>query len=113
MPGDIDMRKEDTLLTKRLLSEGYTKDKHPDYVEVCKSAWGKELWQNLAGGFKYTREYLSKMVFKTGCGLLVKGIRFATGSLSYMGIDWIPENNNPVIACPYSQNAEMRLPPDQ
>ncbi len=109
MPGDIDMRKEYNLLTKRLLSEGYTKDKHPDYVEVCKSAWGKELWQNLAGGFKYTREYLSKMVFKTGCGLLVKGIRFATGSLSYMGIDWIPENNNPVIACPYrKKNCNLR-----
>lgn len=95
------MRKEYNLLTKKLLKEGYTAEQHPDYVKVCRSAWGKELWQNLAGGFEYTNEHLEKMVFKTGCGLLVKGGRFATGSMSYMGIDWIPENDNPVANCPY------------
>lgn len=89
------------LLTRQLLAEGYTADRHPDHVKVCSSAWGKELWQNLAGGFEYTNECLRSMVFKTGCGLLVKGSRFATGSMSYMGIDWRPENDNPVIACPY------------
>lgn len=97
--------KEYNLLTKRLLEKGYTVENHPDYVRVCSSAWGKELWQNLAGGFEYTSNYLNDMVFKTGCGLLVKGGRFTTGSMSYAGIDWIPENDNPVIACPYRKDS--------
>lgn len=97
--------KEYNQLTKKLLEEGYTAESHPEYVEVCRSAWGKELWQNLAGGFVYTRECLKNMVFRTGCGLLVKGGRFSTGSMSYMGIDWIPENDNPVITCPYRKDA--------
>ncbi len=95
------MEKEYNLLTQRLLAEGHTAESHPDYVEVCRSAWGQELWQNLAGGFEYTRGHLRGLVFRTGCGLLVKGDRFLMGSMSYMGIDWIPENNNPVISCPY------------
>lgn len=99
------MKKEYNLLTKKLLEEGYTAECHPEYVEVCRSAWGKELWQNLAGGFVYTRECLKSMVFCTGCGLLVNGTRFSTGSMSYMGIDWIPENDNPVITCPYKKDA--------
>lgn len=98
------MREEYNLLTKRLLAEGYTADDYPDYVRICGSRWGKELWQNMAGGFEYTKEYLSKMVFKTGCGLLVKGSRFSTGHMSYMGIDWIPENDNPVITCPFRKD---------
>lgn len=98
------MRKEYNLLTKHLLAEGYTADNYPDYVRICRSGWGKELWQNMVGGFEYTKEHLSKMVFKTGCGLLVEGSRFSTGHMSYMGIDWIPENNNPVITCPYRKD---------
>lgn len=102
------MEKELNLLTKKLLSEGYTADNYPDYVKVCRSSWGKELWQNMVGGFEYTSEYLSKLVFKTRCGLLVKGSRFLTGHMSYMGIDWIPENDNPVITCPY-RNVDCNL----
>lgn len=98
------MRKEYNLLTKHLLAEGYTADNYPDYVRICRSGWGKELWQNMAGGFEYTKECLSKMVFKTGCGLLVEGSRFSTGHMSYMGIDWMPENNNPVITCPFRKD---------
>ncbi len=93
--------KEYNLLTRNLLEEGYTAENHPDYVRTCTSAWGKELWQNLAGGFEYTPDHLRKMTFRTGCGLLVKGSCFLNGSMSYMGIEWIPENDNPVIACPY------------
>ncbi len=105
MPGDMSMTVKDyNLLTKKLLSEGYTAKNHPDYAEVCRSAWGKELWQNIAGGFEYTVAYLSSMVFRTGCGLLVEGSRFTTGHLSYMGIEWIPENDNPVITCPYRKD---------
>ncbi len=105
------MHKEYNLLTQRLLAEGYTAENYPGYVEVCRSSWGKELWQNLAGGFEYTREYLKSMVFKTGCGLLIKGDRFTTGSMSYMGKDWRPENDNPVIGCPYRKcECDLRDP---
>lgn len=107
MNGEKDLN----LLTKRLMAEGHTADDHPSHVRVCASAWGKELWQNLAGGFEYTSEHLREMVFKTGCGLLVKGGKFATGDMSYMGVDWTPENDNPVITCPYrKQTCDLRNP---
>lgn len=105
------MERELNLLTQRLLTEGYTEDDHPDYVRVCRSGWGKELWENLAHGFEYTPEYLKTLVFKTGCGLLVKGAVFLTGSMSYMGVNWIPENDNPTITCPYRKDGcKLRNP---
>lgn len=105
------MEKELNLLTQQLLNEGYTADHHPDYVRVCRSAWGKELWENLSHGFEYTPQHLKTMVFKTGCGLLVKGTAFLAGSMSYMGVNWIPENDNPTITCPYRKDdCELRNP---
>lgn len=76
-------------LTERLLSEGYTKENHPDYVR----------WSNY-GDFEYTRGYLEKAIWETPCGLLKNG----SGSynhMSHMGIDYCPENNNPRYGCPY------------
>ncbi|MDF1495200.1 hypothetical protein [Caproiciproducens sp. CPB-2] len=78
-------------LTKRLFAEGYTRENYPDYVKPY-------FW--FYGGFTYTLEHLRKMVFSTPCGLLVSGDHFTNGSMSYMGIDWIPENDNPTITCP-------------
>ena len=40
------------------------------------------------------------MVFETPCGLLVRGSRFTNGYLASRGVDWRPENDNPVIPCP-------------
>lgn len=96
---------EYNLLTRRLLAEGYTAENYPDYVRLPTSRWGKDPLQNLQDGFEYTPEYQKQMVFQTGCGLLVKGSHFSHGSMCYMGITWIPENDNPVICCPYRKDA--------
>lgn len=102
---------EYNLLTQKLLAEGYTAENYPAYVCLPGSCWGSNPLQNLHGGFEYTREYLNRMVFQTGCGLLLKGSSLGFGSMSYMGILWIPENDNPVVRCPYRKdfcNCNMR-----
>ncbi len=101
---------EYNLLTQRLLAEGYTAENYPDYVRLPGGCWGKDLLRNIYGGFEYTYQYRSQMVFKTKCGLLVKGSSFI-GSMSYMGILWIPENDNPVVNCPYRKDScDLRNP---
>lgn len=90
---------EYNLLTQRLLAEGYTVDTYPDYVYLPESSWGKDPLQNSDYGFRYKKEYLNQMVFKTGCGLFVRSSQ--AGRLSYMGVDWMAENDNPVLTCPY------------
>ncbi|HVI42548.1 MAG TPA: hypothetical protein VM577_17985 [Anaerovoracaceae bacterium] len=87
-----DPEHEPNELTKRLLAEGYTRENYPDYVKPY-------FW--FYGGFTYTLEHLGKMVFSTPCGLLVKGSHFTNGNMSYMGIDWMAENDNPTVTCPY------------
>lgn len=96
--------REYNLLTQRLLAQGYTAENYPDYVRLPSGCYGKDPLQNLNDGFEYTAAYRNQMVFKTGCGLLVKGSCF-TGSMGYMGITWIPENDNPVICCPYRKDS--------
>ena len=93
--------KEYNLLTQRLLSEGYTKEKHPDYVRLQNASL--EVFDTL-GGFEYTLQYIGNKVYSTGCGLLVKGSYWSSGHMSYMGIDWRLENDNPVINCPYRKD---------
>ncbi len=102
---------EYNILTQKLLAEGYTAENYPDYVRLPGSSWGSNPLQNLHGGFEYTRQYLNQMVFRTGCGLLLKGSRLGFGSMYYMGILWIPENNNPVVTCPYRKDScDLRNP---
>lgn len=106
------MEKEYNLLTKRLLAEGYTAEKFPDYVQISSSKLsGDDPLHNLDGGFEYIPEYRAKLVFRTGCGLLLKGSHFSCGHMNYMGIKWIPENDNPVITCPYRKDTcDLRNP---
>lgn len=59
-------------LTEQLLAEGYTADRHPDYVRVGCSGFGTDALQNLEGGFAYTKEYLKTKTFVTACGLCAK-----------------------------------------
>lgn len=99
----LEMR-EYNLLTKKLLTEGYTEENYPDYVQIAGGRYGENPLQNIYGGFQYTKEFRRKLVFSTGCGLLVNGSRFI-GSMGYMGIEWMPENNNPTICCPYRKDA--------
>lgn len=80
-------------LTKRLFKEGYDKEHYPEYVKPFNKWYG---------GFEYTVEAQRKLVFKTPCGLLVKGGYWNSGYMSYMGVDWCIENGNPTLNCPYS-----------
>lgn len=99
------MSRKYNLLTQRLLAEGYTADHYPDYVRLPSgSCYGEEPLQNLNDGFEYTPRYLNKLVFKTGCGLLLKGSHFGFGGAWFAGISWIPENDNPLVTCPYRKD---------
>ena len=66
---------------------------------------------DIMGGFQYENWYQNQKVYSTGCGLLCRGSDFSNGYMSYMGIDWKPENNNPVISCPYKkEQCTLRSP---
>ena len=86
---------EVNLLTQRLLAEGYTKEAPPDFVKP---------WNDFYGGFEYRIAYQNNMVFKTSCGLHVKGSHWNSGTTYFMGITWSLENNNPLISCPFNKN---------
>ena len=95
--------KEVNELTRRLLAEGYTPEDTPPGTCEYKSYYG---------GWTYTWQALIDMVFETPCGLLVKGSHFLHGYMSYNGIDWRPENGNPVVPCPHftSEPCPLRHP---
>ncbi|MGN0657179.1 MAG: hypothetical protein ACI4KR_10335 [Ruminiclostridium sp.] len=82
-------------LTQGLFAQGYSEDNYPDYVRP---------FNKFYGGFEYTYEYQQKMLFSTPCGLHVRGDYFVGGGMSYMGVDWTIENDNPVIHCPYKKS---------
>lgn len=82
-------------LTQRLFSEGYTKENYLDDVRP---------FDPFYGGFTYQRKTLYRLVFETPCGLLVEGSHFVYGTMSFMGVDWMPENDNPVVTCPCFTN---------
>lgn len=83
--------KELNELTKRLLAEGYTPE------DTLPGTWP---YKKHEGGWTHAPETRSGMTFETPCGLLVPGSRFNTGYMSFMGIDWRTENDNPVVCCP-------------
>lgn len=83
-------------LTKRLFQEGYDEEHYPDYVKP---------FNKFYGGFEYTLEAQRKLVFKTPCGLLVKGSHWNSGYMSFMGVDWCLENGNPTLNCPYKNSS--------
>ena len=90
-------------LTKRLLAEGYTAEKHPAYVRVAGGQFGDgNALNNLYGGFEYLRMYADDRTYETPCGLLCKG-RMAM-DLCYNGTTHSHENDNPVIHCPMCNN---------
>lgn len=81
-------------LTKRLYAEGYTRENHPDYVY-----WGD--WQN----FGYKWEHMLTLIWETPCGLMIRGDSdtgrgLAISDMSYDGVWYCPENDNPDISCP-------------
>jgi len=97
-------KKEYNKLTKELLSQGYTIDRFPDYVQINSSRLpGSDPLNNIAGGFVYKRDYVARLTYKTGCGMYIKGEN-VLNDMSYMGIDWSRENDCPVIRCPHDKS---------
>lgn len=94
---------EYNLFTQKLFAQGYTFEHYPDYAKLPHHGCDKHLFEIL-GGFEYKRHYLYNKVYATGCGLLCKGSEFSNGYMSFAGIDWKPENDNPVVCCPYRVN---------
>ena len=93
-------------LTKQLLAAGYTADNFPkDKVHIahgCYSRNGNPL-DNIYGGFEYNRIYYETFIYKTGCGMFVKGKNVLT-NMGVSGEEWCHENDNPVVRCPYDKS---------
>lgn len=93
------------LLTQRLLAEGYTADNYPkDKVHIAGGYHTASTGplDNVYGGFEYNRVYCDNFLYKTGCGMYVKGSNVLT-HMGYMGEEWCHENDNPVVRCPYDK----------
>ena len=93
------------LLTKRLLAEGYTADNYPkDKVHIAGGYHTASTGplDNVYCGFEYNRVYSDNFLYKTGCGMYVKGSNVLT-HMGYMGEEWCHENDNPVVRCPYDK----------
>lgn len=78
-------------ISQELLAQGWTKDQTPE---------GFRPWNDFYGGWEYSRSTYSKFTFKTPCGLLSKGTHII-GDMAYMGVNWMVENDNAIINCPY------------
>ena len=92
--------KEVNELTRRLLAEGWKPEDTPP---------GTHPYKDYYGGWTYTGESIRSMVWETPCGLLADGRHFLNGYMSYQGVDWRPENGNPVICCPVFPSAPCPL----
>ena len=92
--------KEVNELTRRLLAEGWKPEDIPP---------GTHPYQDYYGGWTYTGEAIRSMVWETPCGLLADGRHFTNGYMSYQGVDWRPENGNPVLCCPVFPSAPCPL----
>ena len=91
------MSMEQNQLTRDLYAAGYTREDHPSFVY-----WSD--WQN----FGYLFEALLKFTWETPCDLLVDGKSdlgrgLACSDASFQGIDYCPENDNPLLRCPYER----------
>ena len=90
-------------LTKRLISEGYTADNYPEYVNLPPSNYQKagqnDPLNNFNGGFEYFYWYAAERTYKTPCGLLCKG-KFTHAGMSWHGTDYKHENDIVTIRCP-------------
>ncbi|MFR5631426.1 MAG: sarcolemmal membrane-associated protein [Monoglobales bacterium] len=95
--------KEYNKFTRELFDQGYSFERYPDYARLPNAHCDRQLF-DILGGFEFQNWYLNQKVYQTGCGLLCKGNHFSSGYMSYGGIDWKPENDNPVISCPYRRD---------
>lgn len=86
-------------LTQKLFADGYTRENHPDNV----------YWSDFEN-FGYKAEYIFGTVWETPCGLLVDGRSVFTSDVTYNNVWYCPENNNPVIRCPYNKTGCEKQP---
>ena len=91
-------------LTRRFYAQGYTRENHPD--TVC---WGD--WQN----FCYKWETMLGFTWETPCGLLIQGESNAGRSVAisqcfYQHVWYCPENDNPLLHCPYYRKGCQHIP---
>lgn len=91
-------------LTQRLYAQGYTRENHPDTVY-----WSD--WQN----FGYKWEVMLQFTWETPCGLLIEGQShtgrsLASSDVSYQHVWYCPENNNPLLLCPYGRKDCEHIP---
>ena len=78
---------EYNLLTRNLLGAGYTVDNYPEYVQICTSRLpGNDPLNNLSDGFVYKSWYRDSFIYKTGCGLCVKG-RFCAARMTNLTVN--------------------------
>lgn len=90
-------------LTRRLYTQGYTRENHPD--TVC---WGD--WQN----FSYKWETMLGFTWETPCGLLIQGESnvgrdVAVSECFYQHIWYCPENDNPNFRFRFLNNSDPPL----
>lgn len=93
-------------LTIQLINEGYSADHYPDYVHLSSNGVKKTL-DNIYGGFTYKWYYADKLVYQTPCGKFVLGENVLS-DVSYMGVEWLHENDCPLLFCPL-KNMECGL----
>ena len=98
------MNDELNSLTRWLYAQGYTRDHHPD--TVCWSDWKN---------FGYKWETMLGFTWETPCGLLIQGESevgrsLAISECSYQRVWYCPENDNPLLRCPYQQKGCAHVP---
>ena len=98
------------LLTQELLLQGYTAEHYPDYVRIGNGKMGKSPLENSDGGFIYTKDYLEKKTFMSGCGLYVSWEN-CINDIDYLKETFCFENDNVVFRCPWhKKNCEQNHP---
>ncbi len=98
---------EYNLLTQELLLQGYTAEHYSDYVRIGNGRLGKSPLENSCGGFIYTKDYLEKKAFMSGCGLYVSWEK-CINDIDYLEKTFCFENDNVVFRCPWhKKNCEQ------
>lgn len=91
-------------LTRRLYAQGYTREHHPDTVY-----WSD--WQN----FGYKWETMLGFTWEAPCGLQIQGSSdvgrgFNNGDCWFQNVWYCPENDNPLLRCPYQRKGCEHIP---
>lgn len=99
------MHGEFNKLTQRLLAQGYSWQNFPETVRLPGGCIDHNTPRNplinIYGGFEYKRAEAEQRVYETPCGLQALGVSTFSG-LSWYGVEYCHENDNPVINCPKS-----------